>query len=628
MTAKMQLAGEGDQFALGPNDELLNILNLDHFAEWHGVNGRPTRSGLRCIRCGKSVHFTLRKSDTRVWVAHNGNQACDRGGSGGGDTTVNHEILKLWCRDQLSVLGADVSIDEHQVGSRRTDVFAQFEDRQFAIEVQWSRLSREDVLRHTAVMASEGCSVLWLTWHCDWLAEVPAAAIKSFEPGSSLNYQLSQGLLYREQEQLQPRKHPVRLDLFLKRWTNGEAAWGYHKSDRGGWASVIDWENRTKANIGTITTQKTAIKAQQAKIDALTQRAERGSRQIEELRQHSKELIGQLLIAQREANTHADTIGSLSRQLSEGSDQMSAQAATIRYAAEALDGHLRRLQLWVDQASHQHDRLLPRRPTPPPRAADHLAQQRALLDLAPDLFGVRPGAAWWETKLWARERTRSAGGTRRQRWRQPLGAMLALASLPNHAKQRRSKTVRHFWRMGVTLSALIVLLTLLFAAPSTAAPSLAVAPAAAFLIFVAHAKRSVTITDRHGERVRLTRAVGCVEVTSWHQQPRTADRSTARKRLTEITAEHPPCEIFLDLLDWAEDNNVSLVVGATTALHDELYRRAGFTASQSAEHRATLLSRSLLQAAGKPPALVRLPGFGKVDRSLLMPYGARRLPTA
>jgi hypothetical protein len=626
MTAQMRLAGEGDRWARGPNDELVDVLEPGDFDYWHGGPHRDSRDGLRCFGCNESVHFVYYKWTNKASIAHNSGLSCHETRSDSANTTVQHEVLKLWCRDRLRDLGADVSVDEYQIGARRTDVFAQFGERKFAVEVQWSRMSREDVLRHTAVLASHGCQVVWLTWHCNWLAEVPAAAITTFEPGTRLNFELSQGLLYRKHNQMRIREKQVELDQFFVRWVVvGDIAWGYRETNRGGWAEVTDWEAETRKNVTTIANHEATIEAQLAQIATLGQTTTQLRSHAQTLQHRAEQLGNELRTAQQELRTQADTAADLSKQLSSGSEQWKARAATHRHATSVLDGHLRRLQSWVDTASRQRDRLRPRPPLPPPpRAGELLRQQRARLDLTPAEPQTGSGAAWWETKRWAQDKTRSAGGTRWQRWRHPLGATQAAAAVRKERKQAgRSKRPRAL-RIAVVLTAAIASLVLLAVTFPAVLPFLAVVPCAVLLACVFRAVcRSVTVVDRRGGRVTLTRATGCVEVTNWYYLPRVKAKSSVAQRHQAGAAQQSARDIVLDLLDWAEDNGVFLVAGAATAWHGELYRRASFTTPQSAGHKASFMSRAFSRATGKPQPLVRVPGYGKADRKSLISHLTR-----
>ncbi|MGW0323952.1 competence protein CoiA family protein [Nocardia sp. NPDC003183] len=625
---RLRLVGD-ERCAFGPNEELVDILNPRDFTQWHRSGDvQRSRSGLVCRWCRQPVHITYRKSDGGVWISHNASDdgdRCARRTSSAGET-AEHTTLKYWCRDRLKALGATVAVDEYQVGARKTDVYAELGSRALAIEVQWSSLSRDDVHRHTAELAARGCSVVWLTWHCTWLTQVPALAIDKFWPdattATALEYSISQGLLFaNDSGLLAPRRQKQPLGRFFERWAHDEMAWGYRKINRGGWATVRDWEQETKRQTAVIATHESTIAARDQQIAGLNTTIDRQTIEFAEMAvQHADELM----VAQSALEEQRIASDELAQQAATNSE-LTAAASTVGRLGSEMSRHLRALEEWRDAVTVQFERPWPfwRRPALPPRSRDEIATLRRQFERinnsdysSPHPIGVESlnsAASWWETRRWANTYTdQHQGRERKPRLFRSLRATRAV-----RAERKRSNKPVPVPPVRAILLLLVASVALIGGAVLASDTVLAWSLPAAGAGFIAAVmllinRRTVKLADQLGGEVTLFPGHGCVELTNWTYLPRVGE-GAARARNSAYL-------VVRDVLHWADENGVHLAATAATEWHAGLYRCVGFSEPQTDTHKIHSVARSAVWLRGQSAALIRPPGCGKPDIQAVRDY--------
>ncbi|MGK8487090.1 competence protein CoiA family protein [Nocardia asiatica] len=226
--------------ALGRYNEFVDIRIRAKFDTWHGT------SGLRCLVCRYPV-VVYRSRARNPFVRHRKGQAATRNPAAAKTAreTFLHQRLKYWVRDELRNRGVSDAEVETPLGNRRPDVFGHFHGRGFAVEVQWSPLDVTGARARTEEMRAAGVDhVLWLTRGCNWVEQLPALGIKSFDPDDS-DYRAHTGWL-----EMRPniglRVQEASVGAVLRQWVDGELAWACRDHTKAGWATVTDWEQHTK----------------------------------------------------------------------------------------------------------------------------------------------------------------------------------------------------------------------------------------------------------------------------------------------------------------------------------------------------------------------------------------------
>ncbi|KAA8884244.1 hypothetical protein F3087_34025 [Nocardia colli] len=247
--------------ALGRYDEYIDIRDPGVFATWQKT------SGLRCLVCQHPV-TVYHSSAKNPFVRHGKGFGVtgDRALRTSARETFLHFRLKHWVCAELRVLGSEDARVETHLEARTPDVFGHLHGRGFAVEVQWSRLDHSDAQARTRDLLAEGADeVLWLTRPCSWAEKLPVLGITSFNPAGD-DYEAHTGFLtYRPRAGLRPAHISVR--AFLRDWIAGDRlAWAHPDHKKGGWATVTDWQQHTKAQAEEIAAKKRQLAA------ALTER--------------------------------------------------------------------------------------------------------------------------------------------------------------------------------------------------------------------------------------------------------------------------------------------------------------------------------------------------------------------
>lgn len=241
----------GMNAALGRYNNFIDIRDPEAFATWHG------KAGLRCLACRHPVTVYEISSTHNRFVRHGRGRAASLDAKAGKSAreTFLHYRLKHWVADELKALGSTDADVEVSVGDRRPDVFGHVDRRGYAVEIQWSPLDYTDAVARTSELRSAGADhVLWLTRSCNWIEQLPALGIKSFDPAGS-DYRAHTGFLtYRPRAGLRDTEISVR--NMLRQWVADEIAWAYRDHKKAGWATVIDWTQHTKAQANTIAEQR------------------------------------------------------------------------------------------------------------------------------------------------------------------------------------------------------------------------------------------------------------------------------------------------------------------------------------------------------------------------------------
>ncbi len=232
--------------ALGRYDEYIDIRDPDVFATWQST------PGLRCLVCRHPVSV-YRSSAKNPFVRHGKGNASKRDPkvAKSARETFMHERLKHWVCAELRRHGSTDAHVETRVDNRQPDVFGHIGNRGYAVEVQWSPLSKAQAEARTRDMLAGGAdAVLWLTQTCAWVEQLPALGIKSFDPDGDDYWAHTGFLTYRPGRGMVPTQVSVR--EALRAWVAGELAWAYQNHRKAGWARVTDWEQHTRSQAEAI----------------------------------------------------------------------------------------------------------------------------------------------------------------------------------------------------------------------------------------------------------------------------------------------------------------------------------------------------------------------------------------
>ncbi|MGV9615170.1 hypothetical protein [Nocardia xishanensis] len=246
--------------ALGRYDEYIDIRDPDVFSTWQAT------PGLRCLVCRHPV-TVYRSSAKNPFVRHG------KGNAATGDArekktareTFLHYRLKHWVAAELKSHGSPDARVEAHLDTRTPDVFGHIKGRGYAVEVQWSALSRTVAEARTRDLLAGGAhEVLWLTRTCTWAEQLPVLGIRSFDPDDD-DYWAHTGFLT-HRPQLGLRVAHVSVRAAVRDWVNGELAWAYQDHKKAAWATVTDWKQHTKDQADEIAAKKRQL------ADALRER--------------------------------------------------------------------------------------------------------------------------------------------------------------------------------------------------------------------------------------------------------------------------------------------------------------------------------------------------------------------
>ncbi|WP_231951614.1 hypothetical protein [Nocardia terpenica] len=192
-----------------------------------------------------------------------------------GDCRWDVQRLKYWLRGRLLACGADDAEVDKPLGAQTTGVLWRRGARLCAIEVRSAPVSLVHAQERTARLRAVGCDeVLWLCPPGFWVPPVPALAVDDFAP-AVCDYRVVSGLLEcGPTGAVVPREKTCGVREFIERWVAGEVAWGYRDENTGGWATVTDWEQHTRAQALVIAQQRQELMYERTAV-ALARKATR-----------------------------------------------------------------------------------------------------------------------------------------------------------------------------------------------------------------------------------------------------------------------------------------------------------------------------------------------------------------
>ncbi|RDI59013.1 hypothetical protein [Nocardia pseudobrasiliensis] len=183
--------------------------------------------------------------------------------------------LKYWLRGWLLACGADDAEVDRPLGAQTPSVLWRNGSRRYAIEVRSAPVALADAQERTARLRAVGCDeVLWLCPPGYWVARLPALGVDDFAP-LVCRYQAVSGMLSAgPADVVRPHEDPWPVREFIEGWVAGELAWGYRDDTTGGWATVADWEQHTRAQALLIAQQRQELVHQRTAL-ALARKATR-----------------------------------------------------------------------------------------------------------------------------------------------------------------------------------------------------------------------------------------------------------------------------------------------------------------------------------------------------------------
>jgi hypothetical protein len=209
--------------------------------------------------------------------------------------------LKYWLRGRLLACGADDAEVDKPIGAQTPGLLWRRGARVCAIEVRSAPVSLEHAAERTARLRAVGCTeVLWLCPPGYWVGQFPALGIDDFA-AAGCEYQGASGLLRHGPEGMDAWAEPWTVRNVIDGWVAGDLAWGYRDETTGGWATVTDWEQHTRAQAILIAQQRQELLEQRTAL-ALARRATRHkARQMHKLmhRLEQAERVGDDLDAAR-----------------------------------------------------------------------------------------------------------------------------------------------------------------------------------------------------------------------------------------------------------------------------------------------------------------------------------------
>lgn len=201
--------------------------------------------------CHARVHVVQRESGGR-WMRHSAadQQRCAVAAASGSEG-YEHELLKYWVRDWLRARDYEANC-EKRVGSSIPDVSATSPDgRKLAVEVQLAHLAESEAHRRTDLLLAERHEVLWITHHCNWVAQVPAIglAVETVRQDRATeidgkHYSVSEGILTCASSGDLRGGTKTALETFLSYFHEQRVHWALLRPAQYGWALDVDWEKR------------------------------------------------------------------------------------------------------------------------------------------------------------------------------------------------------------------------------------------------------------------------------------------------------------------------------------------------------------------------------------------------
>ena len=125
--------------------------------------------------------------------------------------------------------------------------------RKLAIEVQLAHLPEDEARLRTERLRAENHEVLWVTHHCNWVAQLPAVGLHlqqhaSLDPraddiGDGTYCWIQEGILTCDSvgEVVGGRRRPA-LSTFLDLYLEQRVRWAPRRPEQYGWALTTDWE--------------------------------------------------------------------------------------------------------------------------------------------------------------------------------------------------------------------------------------------------------------------------------------------------------------------------------------------------------------------------------------------------
>ncbi|WP_146251087.1 competence protein CoiA family protein [Nocardia tenerifensis] len=248
--------------ALTPGREYVDITHDVVFEAWHG------RAGLTCLGCKDRLTVVALRTGTRfLRHASTGRTRSNAGEHHSGEETYLHNRAKYWVRNQLRLMSVADAEVERPVANRTPDVSGHYRGRLFAVEVQWSPLAEATARQRTEELTTAGVDhIVWLTRDCDWVSRLPALGIADFDPAGD-EYEAFTGFYTGHSRGM--RETPQAISSFLRQWINDELGWAHIDLSRRGWATVTDWEHRTRQQSATITDLKRDLQDRVAEVGRL-----------------------------------------------------------------------------------------------------------------------------------------------------------------------------------------------------------------------------------------------------------------------------------------------------------------------------------------------------------------------
>ncbi|RDI44635.1 hypothetical protein DFR68_11625 [Nocardia mexicana] len=204
---------------------------------------------------------------------HQAGERCREAGCGNCHWDVQR--LKYWLRGRLLASGADDADVDKPLGAQTPSLLWRRGNRLCAIEVRSEPVSLSHAQERTARLRAVGCDeVLWLCPPGFWVAQLPALGVDDFAP-QVCDYRVVAGLVAAGPSGVVvPREKPWAVREFIEDWVAGALAWGYRDESTGGWATVTDWEQHTRAQALVIAQQRQELVNQRTAL-ALARKATR-----------------------------------------------------------------------------------------------------------------------------------------------------------------------------------------------------------------------------------------------------------------------------------------------------------------------------------------------------------------
>ncbi|MFF0487999.1 hypothetical protein ACWDSJ_18785 [Nocardia sp. NPDC003482] len=192
--------------------------------------------------------------------------------------------FKYWLRGRLLACGADDAEVDRPLGAQTPSVLWRKGSRRCAIEVRSAPVSLAHAQERTARLRAVGCDeVLWLCAPGFWVPRLPALGVDDFAPAVCEYRAVSGRVEAGPAGVVEPTEKSWAVRDFLDGWVSGDLAWGWRDETTGGWATVTDWEQHTRAQALLIAQQRQELVHQRTAL-ALARKATRDkAKQIHKL---------------------------------------------------------------------------------------------------------------------------------------------------------------------------------------------------------------------------------------------------------------------------------------------------------------------------------------------------------